>query len=509
MTEADTQRAGETAPPAPTERARAVGRGALLITGGKGWFLVTATAVNLGLASVLGAVDYGNYGVTIRWVSLLNMMVVQGMLQGVSRAVSAQPGAAQAFRRQALRPVALVAALAGLFLLGAARPLAALLEDNRLAPLFATSALITVAYAFYAAFVGVLNGAQRFRAQALTDMGFSTAKMVFILGAAALGLGAAGSVAGFGLAAVVLAVVTWFTSGSDAREAPGTPLTVRSLLAFGGLVMAYQACLNLQMFVDLGVVKRATGEGMLPAELAGHYAGATNVAQIPYLACTAITFVLFPLLGAAGTRTDQETRELARRATRYALLVAGIPAVALIAAAPGLLRAVFPMEYMGAAPALRLLAVAYVLAALSSVTCTMLNALGRPQLSVLSVMVGVLVTLGLAPLLVEPWGLTGPAAATACGMTSTWLVSLRCLAWTGRGAFAWSSLVRMGGVMAALAAVGAQVPWPVEGAAARLVGLGGGALAAVAALVLLWVVGEIGQQDLALLRGIISRKKGA
>ncbi|MEW5851075.1 MAG: oligosaccharide flippase family protein, partial [Myxococcota bacterium] len=260
----------------PSEAAVKVGRGALLITAAKVVFLITGAVVNFSLASLLTPKEYGDYGVTIRWVSLLNMMVVQGLLQGMSRAVAQAPQSAGVVRTQALPVVTTISLVTGGLVLLLASPLAGALGDEGLTPLLRTAALITTSYAFYAALVGIINGLQRFKAQALLDMGFSTTKMVFILAGAALGLGAQGSVAGFGVAAVVMAVLTASVATGLGKEPLATRLTFGSFLSFSGWVMGYQALLNLLMFLDLALVRRAAGLGALPTEAAGLYAGAVN-----------------------------------------------------------------------------------------------------------------------------------------------------------------------------------------------------------------------------------------
>jgi O-antigen/teichoic acid export membrane protein len=483
-----------------------VGRGAALIALAKAVFMLTGAVVNLGLASVLIPRDYGDYGVTIRWVSLLNMMVVQGLLQGVSRVVAGAPGAAGTLRAQAMGTVSAVAASAAVLLLAAAHPLAGLLGDTHLAPLFMLAATITFSYAFYAALVGVVNGLQRFKTQALLDMGFSSTKMVFILAGAALGLGAAGAVGGFGLAAAVMLVVAaWATRGLG-RDAPPEPLTWRALLAFSGWVMGYQAGLNLLMFVDLGLVRRAVSLGTLSPESAGHYAGAVNLSQLPYFACTAITFVVFPVLGKAAAQGDRAAQAAAvKQALRYALVLITPLCATLLASGRGVLTAIFPASYLAAEDALRVLALSYVTAAVVSVLCTVLNALGHPSWSALATGSGAVVALVAGAVWVERWGMPGAAAGSLLGMAWAALVAAWKLHRLGGVAWPWRTVTRC---LAALGlVVGAGMVWPWPEAMGRVAGLASAALTAVVALGLLVPLGELGRVDLDLLLQVLGRRR--
>ncbi|MEW5854688.1 MAG: polysaccharide biosynthesis C-terminal domain-containing protein, partial [Myxococcota bacterium] len=230
-------------------------------------------------------------------------------------------------------------------------------------------------------------------------------------------------------------------------------------------------------------------------------------AQVPYLGCTAITFVLFPLLGKANAQGDEESgRAMAERALRYALLIIMPVATTLTAAGPGVLAAIFPPAYAGAAGALRILAFSYVACALCSVLCTMLNARGRPMTSAISVGIGALITAGAAWVMVPAWGMTGGAVASLLGMVTS--TALAGYALTVQRAVRWplSSLVRHLVAAGVVTTVGMMVPWPSGTLMARLAGLGGAAVSGVAVLVLLVVLGEIGRAELDLLKGVLKGK---
>lgn len=491
---------------ASAQTAQRVGRGALFITGGKLWFMLTAATVNFVLGSLLGSVDYGNYGVTVRWVSLLNMMLVQGLLQGMSRLVAQQPQAALGLWHAA-RKVAVGLGLGAAVLLAALSwPLADVLGDARLQPLLMAAGLISAAYALYAPQVGVLNGLQRFLHQALLDMGFSTAKLVFILVPAALGLGALGSVLGFGTAAALMALVAGLTLRGAPAGAPSQRLTAGALMGFSGAVMGYQGLANLLMLLDLAVVKRGAAQGWVGVLDPGYYTAAVNLAQVPYLGCTAIVFVVFPLLGAANNASAPQIGSTVTAALRYALLVGAPVSAAMAAAAPGVLTAVFPSAYVAAAPALRMLSLAYLCMALASVVCTMLNALGRPIRSAAVVLAGVAASAVVLWVAVPQWGMLGGAGAAVVGMGVSLTVGLVALRRTGGAGLPWRSMARHGVAAAVVLGVGLSVNWPQGSWTARALGAGGAVALWALHVVLLAVLREIGPAEWNLLRRVAGRR---
>jgi stage V sporulation protein B len=462
----------------PVDDARSVGRGALLIALGKLVFLVAGAAINFVLPRLLSKADYGNYGVVIRLISLINMMTVIGLLQSVSKLVSEQPGLARHTLRRALGYAgAAGVVVAGLY--AAASPLvAAALRDPALRGALALSALITVGYGLYAVAMGTVNGLKRFQAQALLDMGFSTSKVVCILGGALLvglaigppvddgriGAGALGAVGGFVLAAALMAAISlWSLRGLAAVDA-GTLASAlppssfaRRLLVFAGSVMLYQGSLNALMSADLVLVKRHAAD--VGAALAGVYNAAVNVAQLPYFGVLAITFVAFPLISATSFAQDRETtRRYVRTAFRYGALIAVAVCAVVAASARDVLNLIFPRGYDEGTLALVVLVSAYGLLALHSIVCTLLNAAGHPVASFVATAAAVAIAVVVTLLGLPRLGLVGAALGTLVGSglglgLALWLL------WRRLGATqAWLSLLRVIGAGVAVAALGLALP---------------------------------------------------
>ena len=350
--------------------------GFVLITGAKLWFLVSATILNLGLPRFLGDTAlFGDFGTINSLISILNMVLVAGTLQAVSKRVSERPELAGQVRAHALRlQTFLGGALFVLLLIGADDICRELLRDQTLAPYLRIAAVVTLSYAFYASFIGVLNGLRAFAEQALFDIAFATLKVGLIVGLVLAGFGVTGAFAGFAIAAVVVTFGAWWVSRSKVAlsSAPSSERPVR-LLGFMLKVMGFVFAFNLLIQGDVLVLKRAAyeafqGAGGLKAELGlasgdvigstdevlraltaslvGLYRAAKNVSLLPYQGVIALTFVIFPLLSRATFESDvASTRLYVRNALRVSWLIVAAISVGLVGAGEGLTGLLFGTEY--------------------------------------------------------------------------------------------------------------------------------------------------------------------
>lgn len=528
--DADTTRAAE---------GRAARSGFLFITGAKVWFLLCATLLNLGLPRLLGdPAAFGDYGVVNSFISILNMVMVAGALQGVSKRVSERPAMAAAIRRHALRLQTAVGGALFLVLLLGAGPLTGwLFGDTTLAPLLRIAAVVTLSYSWYAALIGVLNGLKRFAHQALFDILFATLKVVLMIGLVLAGAGVLGAFAGFAAAAAAVMLVAWWWTGRTVDGPAGGPAP--PLAAFMVQVMGYVLCVNLLIQADVLVVKRAalepvqralggappeawaamlgdqvaslSGDALvqkLTAALAGVFRATKNVALLPYQAVIAITFVVFPLISRSTFESDAgATSSYVRQALRTSLLLVALVATGLAAGGEPLLALLFGDAYRVAAPALLPMLGGMALLAVFYVVGSMLTAAGHPAVALVIAAVTVVVQL-VAVYLVSAaspptgellWRATVTVLITTALGTMVALGQLsRCL----RVPLPWLAFARLGAASAA--GVGLAQLVPGEGFGVIFVRA---ALAGIAFVGVTLVTREVTAADLALVRQTLGRRR--
>lgn len=382
---------------------KTAGRGFLIITAAKVWFLVTAAAVQLGLPIVFGSAEqFGVFKIVTEAIGLANMVVLIASLQAVSKLVSEQPERANAMMWLAikLQMVVGVPVAAGYALF--APQIAASFNDPTLAGLLRFASLIILFYAFYAISIGYLNGVKEFVKQALIDMSFATFKMVGILGLVALGFGVYGAVGGFvGAAAIVCIGAAVWTSILMRRNAhtqvagPAPAGTLKRLAGYLALIMLYNFALNGLMRADLFMLKSVAAD--MPAhfigaedlfktmsdKFAGFYGAVLNLARIPYQGVIAVTFVIFPLISASTFADDlNTTRGYIRSTFRYCILLIASVALLLALNSDALIGGLYSADYQAASTALAVLSVSIIFFALFYVAMTMIIGAGFPVVAV-------------------------------------------------------------------------------------------------------------------------------
>lgn len=532
--------APESSPPAETARddAATAGRGFLVITAAKLWFMVGGVAINFGLPYIFGSARfygdgadgralYGQYIDLNNTLSILSMVMVTGVMQSVARFVSERPGDPGGVVRQARNMMLVVGTLvAGGFIL-LAPSIAASRNNPELVDGYRAAGLILFAYGIYTVFIGTLNGRKQFFRQALFDIGFTTLKSFLVLGLAIAGLGVIGAFSGFATAALIIMAVAIWRVGRDLTDGP----RAKGLYTFAAWVMGYTLVFNFIFKLDVVMLKPLAvdmyegaewlaGGGMLfewiraravevsADGLVGTYGLALNISRVPWQATIAITFVVFPMVSEATFADDRErTRLYIRQTLRYSMILVGAAAVVLVAV-PEAVFGLLPASFADGVVALAWLAPAYFCFSLFNVVNTLLMSAGRAD----QAMIVGLLTIGLAAglyytVLPGAMGLTDLLQRTGiCTLIAFafGLVAGLALLWRRYGAPApLATALRVFGIGAALVVGGLFVP-PLG----KVASLAVAAAVGIGFLLLLVVTGEFGAEDKARLMRIIRRKRG-
>ncbi len=402
-----------------TSKKADLGRGAILLPVAKVWFVFASFLINFGLPNLLNTDEVGDYGVVNRLVSLINMVMITGTIQSVSKFISEDPTRTTAMRRWAVRAQALFATTVSALYFAFAGPLANLLNDPGLAMYIRISAAIPLCYAFYAVHVGVFNGTKDFLKQAAFDIGYAALRATGILGAAALGYGVGGVFVAFGSAAAVILVLSTLadrgTPSGAPDQRPKLDVTLKQVTGFAlpvmGLVLVTQWLLSFDLFLVKALVPQDQS-----SLLSGAYFSMLNLALVPYMLVLSINFIVFPLISKSTFDDDSETtRGYIRQSLRIALLTALTMEIVIVGSPEAALGMVYPTkpEYLEYAGALQILGLGYVCLCVLGVMTAVLNGAGRPLVS----LAGGTVTLVLQGIgcfvLIRSEGLVGAAIATS------------------------------------------------------------------------------------------------
>ena len=497
-----------------TDRDDAVtaGRGFLLIAAAKVWFMLTSAVLSLGLPRFFGdPARFGDFKVVYSLVSVANMVLILGTIQTVSKLASERNECARALRRVAVRLQSLVGlTLAATVWLTAPAITGWVFNDEGLADYLRVGAIVSGLYAVYGVFVGILNGLEKFRDQALLDMLFSTLKVSLIAGLVLAGFGVIGAFAGFATATTLTVIVGVLLVARHIPESGSDePVELLRMVKLLAPLLGTTLMINLVLQLDVMAVKALVkGVGTESAsKLAGLFGGAKNISLLPYQATFALTLIVFPMLSRATFSEDRErSATFVRQSMRFTLLIAGAACVPLVSVAEPLLAKLLGEAYGVSAEALSILLPTTVFTGLLVLALTILNAAGHERKALVVAAVAVATDAVLLKLL-----LTGQtdeavllrAAWASCGAT---LVGVTLAAWVVYRSF--DALVPPATVARVVAAGAAVIAlstlWPVHGIITVV------AKAAIAGMLFLLGVaalGEITQTDVAAIHRIIGRRE--
>lgn len=476
------------------------GRGTIYITAAKIWFMASGYGIHFILPRLISQEQFGIYQVVVGVVSVINAVIITGTYQTVSKRVSEDEPNAGSVKSAALKLQVLIGGGASLAFFLAAPVVARFLGDERLVNYLRLASLITLCYSFYAVFTGYFNGLKRFLTQASLDMSYSTFKLAFIVLLVWMGLGIAGGIGGFALAAASVLLLSAIAAGKSDRV---RPVHVKDLLQFQSYLLLFTLAINLLQKTDLILIKALSSTDPLTAsENAGSYGAAINVANITYQVIISATFVIFPLISQSTFARDRlRTQAYVSNTLRYTLMVMALLATLFSANASGVLSLVYPQSYQAGAAALVIVAYGMLLFGLLYVATTMISAGGHPAVSLLIGLGALAVSAALNWRLIPEYGLAGAAIATTVAMLVGAVVACAYL-WTKFGALMrFSSLVRIaccaGGVYGASFLFFTSSKLLIV---AKLIAL------SVAYLVALIVSREVGRDDLRVISQVIRPK---
>jgi len=498
---------------------REAGRGFVLITGAKLWFLVTATFTSLAFPRLFGdQVLFGQFRVVSGILNVFTMVVITASVQAVSKLASESGADIRQIRRTAFTGQMLFFGPIFLLFCGLSGVIAnSLLNDPGIATPLLVASLVVAAYMIYAALIGILNGTRNFGRQAGMDILFSTLKTVLMIAAVV----ASGSVAlaygGFAATAWIVLLVAFFVTGKVVNaSAPGTerPGLLGRYFMYLLPLAAYALVLNLLLQADViwlkailgrGADASVTGAADNASRIAGVYGAAKNVALLPYQAVISMTFIVFPLVSTASSSGDRQgASNVVSGAFRLAAILSW-GAVALIGAAPKeILALLYGKGYEAGADGLIILLAAGALLAFMYVGNAVLASSGRPIVSVLGGLGAVAVQAGL--LLAMPWltsrdhasswAAIATTAGAFCGAVVAGILTARIhqkLQWVWTFA---SSVVSAAAGLGVSFLLDGHVPWIVKPVAAFV----------VFAVVLVLTRGT-GREDLDVVLSVVRRRR--
>jgi O-antigen/teichoic acid export membrane protein len=383
-----------------------VAKGAVYLSFSAFLFMLSGYIANIWLGRHFGPQVYGQYGVIIALISLINIMQTSGLPQALAKFTAEKPIDKDGILRSALIiQITSTVTIAGLFAL-AAPLIARLLKDASLVPYLRLSALVFPLYGIYSIFVGYYNGLHKFRRQAELNGIYAIAKAFGIIFLTIL-FKLYGAIAAFVIAPIIT-LAFGFHKPESTKQFPKKKLVIFSLP-----IIIFSFATTLFLSLDLLFMKSLLSSDKLAA---GYYIAAQNIALVIYFCMSAASSVILPMISSnIAQGLNEKASKLINQSLRYMLIVLAPVAALMAATSSQLINVVYSSKYNNGAPALKILLVAYVLLAVFVLFSNVLNGAGKPYAPVKAAVPGLIVSALLCALLIPRNGLVGAAISTTVG----------------------------------------------------------------------------------------------
>ena len=409
-------------------------KGTIYLTVASLIYMVTGYFLSVWLGRFLGPETYGEYGVIISLMTLINLVQTSGLPQATAKFIAEKSDEADAIFKRAIQ-VQLVLALVLMVVLGfLAIPSAHFLGDTKLAPYIAATALILPLYGLYSIYIGYYNGRHLFKKQAIINIAYSIAKMVFVI-LLTIYFGLWGAIAGF----IISPLLAIFTGGFYPKG-KSAAFPSRQLIGFSIPLIIFSVLSMLQLSTDIFLVKKFIGED----KWTGYYVAAQNVSLVLYLGLSAFSQMILPGIAKAfGENDRRQASVLLGDAYRY-LLIGLLPLAALfMARSDQLITLLYSPVYGPGAEALSVLVAAYAALTIYVLSANSLNGAGWPRYSNVISVIGVLTTGIIAWNLIPSQGIRGAAVGTLSGAVVSMILGFLATFVLIRPRISWLSILRI------------------------------------------------------------------
>lgn len=382
--------------------------GAIALTGTQALVLFLGFIIHPLIGRLLGVGEYGIFGVVLSFQTIFGIVLTFGVPSAVSKFVAQNNEHAQSILRQALKIQIMIGAIMALLVVLFSPLFSYMLHDKSLTKYFIFIAGIIFLQGLYPVFVQFLSGMHQFNKQALLTSLYAFGKL---LGAISLIfiLGLYGAFSGFAVGGILAAIFGWYWTRSIGGTKPYT-IQLKSFLSFAGTYAVILVGLQILMSQDLFMVKSMLKDDIL----AGYYNSAVNLSRISYILLQGLAFVLLPSVAALtrpGTSHDKAVAFI-RQALRY-LIALIVPSVVLAAStSKELIILFYGAKYEQAAPVLTILMVGLGALSFYLLLTNIVAGAGKPKVALYITGGMIVLSAVLGYLLIPKYGLQGAAWQT-------------------------------------------------------------------------------------------------
>lgn len=398
--------------------AQTVTQGTIYITIAKLYFIASSYIIYFALPRLISAELFGVYGFVISIVSIINVVIVTGTQQTVSKFVSQDYRQADAIKKQVLKLQIFLVGIVTILYIFSIPLIAKSFNDNSLIRPLQISVLIPIFYSFYAVYVGYLNGQRKFLRQSILDIAYSTLKAVGIVTLALISKSVNGALLGFALATTLVFLISPIVAGKAVNQEINVKPSIKDFLRFQSELLGAILISNLLQRTDLILIKKYISENsVIASQMAGYYTALTTIAGVIYQTIVSVAFVIFPIISKATfEQKKEEVKGYICQTTKYTLMLMALCATIFSSNSKTLLEVLYRTEYTIGALALSVVAYGTLFFGMIYILTTIISSSGKPRVSFLIFILTLLSSIILNIILIPKYQLVGAAVATTISM---------------------------------------------------------------------------------------------
>lgn len=367
--------------------------------------IISAYIIHFSLGRYLGPEMYGIYGIIMALISMLTLILTSGLPQAVSKYIAEDSKKAYSIiKRTAKVQFMFSMVLFAIFFFGA-KLIANLLNDKSLVGYIMLAAFVIPLKAMVCLYTSYLNGKHYFKRSALLLNLYAIYRIIFIL-VLAYFFYVRGALFGIIISSAISLVLVLI---SIREKDDKYDFDIKKVIRFAIPVSMFTVLLTFLLSLDLYMVKSLLGSN----ELAGYYTSAAVISQMPYQLFSVLSFVLLPAIShSVANKLFIRTKMLINESMRYILILL-VPMVLLISAmSKEIVSVIYSSKYIAAAEPLSILTFGLGFFILFFILTTMINASGKPKLSLGILLLVIPLNFILNFIFIKSYGLKGAAIST-------------------------------------------------------------------------------------------------
>jgi stage V sporulation protein B len=370
-------------------------------------FVVSGYIIHIGLGRHLGPELYGVFGVILSLLGINYLFLLSGVRDSVSKFTAQDPVLAHPILKQGLKVQGALSLTLAFLYFGLSSVVANWLNDASLIQYIRLSALAIPLTAMYTAYLGSLNGMRFFGKEAVIKAIYSIAKVFLVFAFVFLGFQISGAICGYILAALVALLVARYICKFEKTPAS---FDYKRIIKFATPIIIFSGVATLLTNLDLLFVKAILQDN----SQAGLYTAASNLTRTPLPIFYAFSLTLFPAIAKSTLRKDLvQTQTHIKSSLRYLTMLL-IPVAFLISAtSKDLIELFYSSKFSSAGEPLSILIFGMSFFSVFTLLVTIINASGRPAVSMIFAIIIIPVSVVLNLILIPAYQLVGAAMATS------------------------------------------------------------------------------------------------